>query len=132
MNVPFSHEVTRRVEDWRGKPLIGPRFQSPLVEPDRRISRIRLSDKTSCGRPRTGLGEGPQSHESKPSVKVRVGAACERSTEDLQSALLLESCASGGVRIPAISSGRHGVAETRQSKSRDRPGLARVSARKQT
>jgi hypothetical protein len=54
---------TSRVEDWRGKPLSGPRFQSSLVEPDRRISRIRLSDKTSRGRPRTGLGKGPQVHE---------------------------------------------------------------------
>jgi hypothetical protein len=38
----------------RGAPLATPwlRFQSPLIEPDRRISRIRLSDKTSCFRPR--------------------------------------------------------------------------------
>jgi len=38
----------------RGAPLATPwlRFQSPLIEPDRRISRIRLSDKASCFRPR--------------------------------------------------------------------------------
>jgi hypothetical protein len=38
----------------RGAPLATPwlRFQSPLIEPDMRISRIRLSDKTSCFRPR--------------------------------------------------------------------------------
>jgi hypothetical protein len=36
---PRYHEF--RVEDWRGKPLIGSRFQSPLIEPDRRISRIK-------------------------------------------------------------------------------------------
>jgi len=29
-----------------------PRFHRPLIEPDRQISRIRLSDKTSCFRPR--------------------------------------------------------------------------------
>jgi hypothetical protein len=28
------------------------RFHIPLIEPDRRISRIRLSDKTSCFCPR--------------------------------------------------------------------------------
>ena len=52
-----------RVEDWRGKPLIGSRFQSPLIEPDMRVSRIRLSDKTSCVRPRTGLGTGFELNE---------------------------------------------------------------------
>ena len=34
-----------RVEGWGGKSLMAPRFQSPLIEPDGRISRIRLSDK---------------------------------------------------------------------------------------
>jgi hypothetical protein len=43
--------------------LMGFRFQSPLIEPDRRISRIRLSDKTSCVRPRKGLGKGFELHE---------------------------------------------------------------------
>ncbi len=43
---------------WRGG-LGGPinsrsvlRFHIPLIEPDLRISRIRLSDKDSCVRPR--------------------------------------------------------------------------------
>src|SRR5262245_35516501 len=40
-----------------------------------RISRIRLSDKTSCVRPRTKLGEGPQLHQSQSSVEVLVGEA---------------------------------------------------------
>ena len=42
----------------RGAPLATPwlRFQSPLIEPDMRISRIRLSDKTSCFRPRKVAG----------------------------------------------------------------------------
>ena len=66
---------TSRVEDWRGKPLMGPRFQSPLIEPDMRISRIRLSDKASCGRPRTGLGEGLQPHQTQACIEVRVREA---------------------------------------------------------
>ena len=32
------------------------RFHIPLIEPDRQISRIRLSDKTSCFRPRKVAG----------------------------------------------------------------------------
>jgi hypothetical protein len=52
-----------------------PRFQSPLVEPDMQISRIRLSDKTSRGRPRTGLGKKPQVHEPQVSMEVRIGKA---------------------------------------------------------
>jgi hypothetical protein len=31
---------------------LGLRFHTPLIEPDLRISRIRLSDKRSCLRPR--------------------------------------------------------------------------------
>jgi len=31
------------------------RFHIPLIEPDMRISRIRLSDGTSCLRPRKAL-----------------------------------------------------------------------------
>ena len=43
---------------WRGSlgaayySLSVPRFHIPLIEPDVRISRIRLSDKNSCVRPR--------------------------------------------------------------------------------
>jgi len=39
------------------------RFHTPLIEPDVRISRIRLSDKASCVRPREGLpiGQAPPS-----------------------------------------------------------------------
>jgi len=52
--------VLARVESRTGafKSLTDLRFQSPLIEPDVRISRIRLSDKTSCVRPRKGLGQG--------------------------------------------------------------------------
>ena len=40
-----------RIETWRGggEPLP---FHTRLIEPDGRISRIRLSDKVSCGRQR--------------------------------------------------------------------------------
>jgi hypothetical protein len=32
------------------------RFHTPLIEPDRRVSRIRLSEKGSRGRPRKAAG----------------------------------------------------------------------------
>ena len=35
------------------------RFHVPLIEPDVRISRIRLSDKASCVRTRDGIGVSP-------------------------------------------------------------------------
>jgi hypothetical protein len=46
---PCSQQADRgerqgRVERWRGGPG-GLRFHLPLIEPDGRISRIRLSDK---------------------------------------------------------------------------------------
>src|ERR1700686_3417424 len=63
------------VESRTGAVAERPRFQSPLIEPDMRISRIRLSDKTSCCRPRTGLGQGPQAHETQTSVEVLVREA---------------------------------------------------------
>ena len=61
----FESRRERHVESRTGadKSLIDLRFQSPLIEPDMRISRIRLSDKTSCVRPRKGLGSGFELHE---------------------------------------------------------------------
>jgi hypothetical protein len=75
--------VPCRVEDWRGKPLTGLRFQSPLVEPDIRISRIRLSDKTSCGRPRTGLGKECEPHEAQATIEVIGRVTCKAVTAHL-------------------------------------------------
>ena len=65
------------------KSLMDLRFQSPLIEPDMRISRSRLSDKTAGVRPRKGLGEGFALHEPQPSVEVRVREAGEAVTPDL-------------------------------------------------
>jgi len=60
------HYLVGRVDDWRGGRSESSdnrlRFQSPLAEPDRRISRIRLS-LGSCLRPRQvtrALGESDQ------------------------------------------------------------------------
>src|SRR5438093_13788400 len=45
----------------------------PLVEPDGRFSRIRLSDKVSCVRPWTAVGEGFQPNQAQRSVEILVG-----------------------------------------------------------
>jgi hypothetical protein len=47
------------------------RFHIPLIEPDRQISRIRLSDKTSRLRPRHVAPERRQAYEPEVPVKVR-------------------------------------------------------------
>ena len=46
------------------------RFHLPLIEPDVRISRIRLSDKVSRVRPRKGLRTRRQLDESQRSIQV--------------------------------------------------------------
>jgi|SRR5450631_3444398 hypothetical protein len=57
----------------RGAPLATPwlRFQSPLVEPDVQISRIRLSDKTSRLHPCHVVPKPSQAHETEVPVEVR-------------------------------------------------------------
>src|SRR5215468_11603135 len=47
------------------------RFHIPLIEPDRRFSRIRLSDKISRLRPRHVAPERRQAYEPIVPVKVR-------------------------------------------------------------
>src|SRR5216684_2546116 len=47
------------------------RFHTPLIEPDVRIARIRLSDKTSRLRPRHVVPKPAQAYEPKVPVKVR-------------------------------------------------------------
>src|SRR5580693_2616442 len=47
------------------------RFHIPLIEPDRRLSRIRLSDKTSRLRPRHVAPERGQAYEPEVPVEVR-------------------------------------------------------------
>src|ERR1700752_1715534 len=47
------------------------RFHIPLIEPDWRISRIRLSDKTSRLRPRLAAPTRGQAYEPEVPVEVR-------------------------------------------------------------
>src|ERR1700733_12894551 len=47
------------------------RFHIPLIEPDRQISRIRLSDKTSRLPPRHVVPKPAQAYEPKVPVKMR-------------------------------------------------------------
>ena len=61
-----------RVETWRGGgvPL---RFHVPLIEPDGRISRIRLSDKASRVRPRDVPSLRFQANQTQRVVQVPIG-----------------------------------------------------------
>src|SRR5258705_127616 len=47
------------------------RFHTPLIEPDRQISRIRLSDKTSRLHPRHVVPKPAQAYEPEVPVKMR-------------------------------------------------------------
>ena len=47
------------------------RFHTPLIEPDRQISCIRLSDKTSRLGPRHGVPKPAQTYEPEVPVEVR-------------------------------------------------------------
>src|SRR5215472_10240227 len=47
------------------------RFHIPLIEPDGRISRIRLSDKASRLRPRLAASPRGQADQAKMAIKVR-------------------------------------------------------------
>ena len=51
------------------------RFHPPLIKPDVRISRIRLSDKDSCVRPRDVAVAQTEQHEAKLLVQVVVRVA---------------------------------------------------------
>ncbi len=54
-----------------------PRLHIPLIEPDMRISRIRLSDRTSCLRPRKALRKLRQADESHLLIEELVGIALQ-------------------------------------------------------
>jgi hypothetical protein len=56
-----------------GASLVRPwlRFHTPLIEPDMRICRIRLSDKTSRLRPRRAAPTTGQTYEPEVPVEVR-------------------------------------------------------------
>jgi hypothetical protein len=47
------------------------RFRSPLIEPDMRICRIRLSDKDSCVRPQEAVRSAFQLGELQGAAQVR-------------------------------------------------------------
>ena len=51
------------------------RFHIPLIEPDVRFSRIRLSDKASRFRPREAAGQHGQSDQAECFGQVPVGVA---------------------------------------------------------
>ena len=52
------------------------RFHIPLIEPDRRISRIRLSDKMSHFRPRKAAGSLRQINQSQMFIQVLIRVSC--------------------------------------------------------
>src|SRR5262249_40706472 len=59
------------------------RFHTPLIEPDVRISRIRLSDKTSRLRPRLAAPTRGQAYETVMPVEVREGICAAPASPDL-------------------------------------------------
>ena len=60
------------------RPSRDPRFHTPLIEPDWRVWRIRLSDKRSCLRPGQVTRQPRQPNQSQGLVKVLVGEAIGR------------------------------------------------------
>src|SRR5439155_4465977 len=97
---PAARRSPSRVERWRGGlgaayPFAGPfvprcltsrtmpRFHPPLIEPDVRISRIRLSDQESCVRARPVAGPQRQSDQSQGLVQIAVGESCVPRPDDL-------------------------------------------------
>ena len=52
------------------------RFHTPLIKPDRRVSRIRLSDEDSRVRPREAARPLLEPEQSQLLVQERVGEAC--------------------------------------------------------
>ena len=68
-----------------GASLVRPwlHFHTPLIEPDWRISRVRLSDKTSRLHPRHVVPQPAQAYEPQVPVKVREGIAPAVASPDL-------------------------------------------------
>ncbi len=60
-----------------------PRFHHPLIEPDRQISRIRLSDKDSGFRPREAPRSRTEPLQAQLPVQVLVREPCCSPTLDL-------------------------------------------------
>src|SRR5437762_14061637 len=59
------------------------RFHIPLIEPDWRIARIRLSDKTSRLHPRRATTKLGQAYEAEVLVKVREWISSALASPDL-------------------------------------------------
>ena len=57
------------------QPSRGLRFHTPLIEPDLRLFRIRLSDKRSCLRPRQVARQPRQPNQFQALVEVLVWEA---------------------------------------------------------
>ena len=96
---PPPHSLGR-VEVWRGGGRLGisvsvpfvwrcltsstlAPFHIPLIEPDMRISRIRLSDKTSRRRPRRAAPTPGQTYEPEVPVEVRERISPASASPDL-------------------------------------------------
>jgi hypothetical protein len=61
---------------------LGLRFHTPLIEPDLRLSRIRLSDKRSCLRPRQVTRHSRQPNQFQALVEILVWEAIVPSALD--------------------------------------------------
>jgi hypothetical protein len=70
-----------RVEIWRGNTGVV-RFQIPLIKPDVRISRIRLSDKLCSFRPRQVSAEVLQTDQPERPVEILIVEACSTLSAD--------------------------------------------------
>jgi len=57
------------------QPSHDPRFHTPLIEPDMRLSRIRLSDKRSCLRPRQVTPQPRQPNQFQDLIEILVWVA---------------------------------------------------------
>jgi hypothetical protein len=64
------------------QPCRGPRFHTPLIEPEVRGYRIRLSGKQSCLRPRQVTRQPRQSDQPQSFVEVLVGKANDSFASD--------------------------------------------------
>jgi hypothetical protein len=71
-----------RVEIWRGD-IGGFHFQIPLIKPDVRISRIRLSDKLDGFRPRQVRTAVLQTDQPELLVEILITEACSALSADL-------------------------------------------------
>jgi hypothetical protein len=93
----------------RGAPLATPwlRFQSPLIEPDMRISRIRLSDKTSCFCPRKVAGADDDGETAKCAYLTPAGMALLATTHSARCRPAGSSKKYNAQVLPSLPHGMH-------------------------